>query len=482
MRKYIIAIDQSTSATKAILFDDTGSLLGRVNCIHKQYYPKSGWVEQDASEIFSLTCEAIKKLIGNVRTDPKSFLALAITNQTGAFVIWDKHTGDPVYPVIGWQCDRGDEISKMIPWKQKSKAREKCGINLSAFSVGPKLKWVLDNVEGLRKRAQSGELLFGTMESYLIWKLTAGKVHATDYCNASNTNLLNISSLYWDKDMLNLFDVPECMLPELKNADADFGIVDTDGLPHLQITGVMGDSAAALFSHCGFEKGYIKATYGTGASILMNLGEKVCLAPDDSMDTTIGWRMGANDVIYNWEGTAMYVGNLIELLVNNLGLMKNATEAKMIAQEAGDAAGVYLVPTYEGRLNLIGMNCGTKKAHIIRAAEESIAYQVKDIFDLIVRKNVIIPRELYVDGGPSKDDFLMQFQTDILNIPIIRSELEESSALGVAYMAGLSTGLFRDKDELRKLKNVQKKFEPRMSERRRSELLEGWKQVKGRFS
>ncbi len=474
--EYVVAIDQGTSATKVLLFNEAGILVHGISCVHKQYYPQPGWVEQDALEIFSLTCDAIRELIKTANVDKESILALAITNQTGAFVIWDKQTGDPIYHIVGWQCNRGEEINKHITKAQAKMIREKCGSDPSAYSAAIKLQWLFENIEGLEDRTVRGEVLFGTIDSYLIWKFTAGKVHATDYCNASNTHLFNLNTLEWDEELLSIFHIPQCMLPEVKNADADYGVVDVDGLPSLPITGVMGDSAAALFAQCGFEKGNVKITYGTGASILMNLGNQAILPPEN-VTTTVGWGMENEDVTYVWEGTVMYAGDLVEWLVNDVCLLQNAKSSAAVALEIADNEGVYLVPSCSGEIDITGINRCTKRSHLVRAVLESIAYQMKDMTEAMLQEsNCTIPYIL-VDGGVARNDMLMQFQSDLLNIPIIRSELEENSALGAAYMAGLAVGLYKDKAALCKLKHGQERFDPSIDDDKRSLLYKGWKQA-----
>ena len=474
--KYIIAIDQGTSATKVLLFNEAGTLINGVTGVHKQYYPKPGWVEQDALEIYTLTCDSIKNLIRISGIDEKSLLALAITNQTGAFVVWDKQTGEPIYHLVGWQCNRGDEISKRITAEQAQSLREKCGSDPSPYSTATKLQWLLENVGGLKERAARGEVLFGTIDSYLIWKFTGGKVHATDYSNAGNTNLFNLYELEWDNELLRIFQIPKCILPEVKNADADFGIVEVDGLPSLPITGVMGDSAAALFAQCGFDQGNVKITYGTGASILMNLGS-LAVPPPEGVTTTVAWGMKSEGVTYVWEGTVMYAGDLIEWLVNDALLLENAASSASIALEVENNEGVYMIPSCNGDIDLIGVNRGTKRSHLVRAALESIAYQIKDMTDSMLQKsNCKIPYIL-VDGGVARNDMLMQFQSDILNIPIIRSELEENSALGAAYMAGLAMGLYKDKKALCNLRHGQENFIPGIADEKRAIMYEGWKRA-----
>lgn len=484
MADYIIAVDQSTTGTKAVLFDSSGALLHRAALVHKQYYPQPGWVEQDGEEIFLQTVQVIAAVLENSGVPAACVRALAITVQTGAFVVWDRLTGAPVHHIIGWQCNRGEETCKRLSAAQKEYILAKSGTDASAFLPAAKLRWMFDHIPGLYQRAQKGEVLFGTIESFLIWKLTGGKVHATDYCNASITQLFNNNTLEWDSELLEIFGVPRCILPEPRNADASFGMVATAGLPPLPITGVIGDSAAALFGQCGFSAGDAKVTYGTGSSILMNLGGSP-QPPAEGMTTSVGWRMGDGQVTYVWEGTAVCTGAVISWLVNDLKLLPDAKSSETVASQVESAQGVYLVPAFSGlgtpyrdseaRACIVGMFSGVNQAHIVRAALDCIAYQIKDM---------LIPMEqaagrsmpyLLVDGGGTANKLLMQFQSNILGIPVLRSTAEESSALGVFYMAGLATGMFQNFDELKALGAEKQRFSPRMARHEREELYLGWK-------
>ncbi|MEG1525730.1 MAG: glycerol kinase GlpK [Clostridia bacterium] len=484
MQRYIIAIDQGTSATKVLLFNEAGKLVQRVNAAHSQYYPKPGWVEQDASEIFDLTCNAIKQVISASVTDPESIVALSITTQTGAFVVWEKSTGNPVYHVIGWQCNRGDIAG--ITEDQAKHILEKSGMVPTDYSVASKVKWMMENIEGLHERAENGELLFGTIECFLIWKLTQGKVHAADYCNAGNTQLLNVKTLSWDDELLRIYRVPKCMMPQLKNADADFGEIEVEGLPHVPITGIMGDSAAALFAQGGFDRGDVKITYGTGSSILFNLGAEAKPSVK-CMTTTVGWRMGDDETTYVWEGTMNYTGDIILWLVNEAGLLNSAAESEKIAESIKSSDGVYFIPAFNGmdlpyqnsqaRTCITGISRNSTRAHIVRAALECIAYKMKDMIEAALQNTEGDISCIFVDGGVARNNFLMQFQADILNIPIIRSELEECSALGAFYMAGLATGLFKDRSVVKQMRYRQKEFLPRMEKQERAALYAGWKKA-----
>lgn len=482
--KYIAAIDQSTTGTKAMLFNELAQPVCRNDMTHQQYYPQPGWVEQDAAEIFDQTCRVLAKCLEQV--DVKDVLALAVTVQTGAFVVWDKATGDPIYHIIGWQCNRGEEICSRMSEAQSAMVKEKSGTDPSGYLPAAKLQWMLENIDGLRAKAERGEALFGTIETWLVWKLTAGKVHASDYCNASITQLFNVKELCWDDELLELFTVPKAMLPELLNADADYGTIDVEGLPALPITGVIGDSAAALFGQRCFSVGDVKVTYGTGSSILMNLGDNP-IPPAPGTTTSIGWRMGKDEVTYVWEGTATHTGAVIAWLVKDLGLIPNAKASEEIARTVPDCGGVYLVPAFTGLgapyydekvdACILGIRSGTKKGHIVRAALDCIAYQVKDLAESMAQTSGSPINHILVDGGITRNELVMQFQTDLLQTSISRSDIEESSELGVVLMAGLAIGLYPDKEYLRTLPLGHDTFEPKMSPEEADKWYEGWKRA-----
>lgn len=485
--RYILSIDQSTSATKAIIFNEKGKLIHRSNVDHKQYYPKPGWVEHDPEEIYENTLIAINKVIQESEIDPNSIVALSITNQRETALVWSKKTGKPIYNAVVWQCKRSSEICRTLEEKGLDKSiKEKSGLVLSPYFSASKIKWTLDNVESARERAESGELLCGTIDSWLIWKLTNGESHLTDYTNASRTQLFNIKELVWDKDLLEIFTIPDSMLPKVKSSNEIFGYFSIgNSKKTIPITGVIGDSHAALFGQTCFEKGMAKATYGTGSSVMMNIGEKVII-PTTGIVTSIGW--GINDnITYVLEGNINYTGATIKWLVDNLGLLSSSKEAGIIASTVEDNNGVYLVPAFvglgapywdsEARAIITGMSSSTNKAHIVRAAEESIAYQIKDIIELMREESGISLKELRVDGGPTRDNFLMQFQSDILDVPVVRVRIEELSALGSAFIAGLAVGVWNSLEELVSLREVDTIFTPKMSQAKRERLYAGWKQA-----
>ena len=479
--RYVAAIDQSTTGTKAMLFDEKARPVCRANRTHHQYHPRPGWVEQDASEIFGQTCEALAEALA--RVDAANVEALAITCQTGAFVVWDKATGEPVHHIIGWQCARGADFCARLTPEQAELVLERSGTIPSGYLPAAKLAWMFENIDGLRERAEAGEVLFGTIETWLVWKLTGGATFASDYCNASITQLFCQKTLDWDDDLLALFGVPRQMLPALYNADADFGTVAVEGLPALPITGVIGDSAAALFGQRCFDKGDVKITYGTGSSILMNLGD-VAVPPAPGTTTSVGWRMGDGEVTYVWEGTANYTGAAVAWLVNDLELIPTAASSQEVAAQVDDAGGVFMVPAFSGlgapyyddscRACILGMRTGTKRVHVVRAALDCIAYQVADLaFSMEQAAGEKISRVM-ADGGITRNAIVMQFQADLLQAPIEVSFVEEQSELGVVLMAGLARGLWASKDELLGLSFGHDSYAPRMSADVAAEHYAGW--------
>lgn len=483
MRNYILSIDQSTQSTKVFLFGEDGSCLKKITAVHKQYYPKDGWVEQDGEEIYQLACGALHQALSETNVDPAQIAALSITTQTDAFVVWDKKTGIPVYHIIGWQCNRGEEIVKRLSPQQAEAIKQKTMSPPQGYLVAAKLCWMLENIPGLRQKAQAGDVLFGTIESYLIYRFTGGRVHASDYGNAGYTQLLNMQTLCWDKELLAYFSIPENILPQLKATDGDFGLLQVPGLPEVPITGVIGDSAAALFAQGGFEKGSVKVTYGTGASILMNVGD--CASPPPpSVLPAVGWKMKNGETAYLWEGTAMYVGDVIQWLVNDLQMLSDAASSEAQARKVDNNGGVYLVPAFNGinaplpypeaRTILTGMSRSTTKSHIVRAALESAAYQIRDFACAMSEKSGCRIAQLLADGGVTKNSLLMQFQADILNIPLIRSQQEDSSAFGAACIAGLTTGVYQNYDQIRRLQQSPDTFLPQMEAQTRKKLVSGW--------
>lgn len=484
--KYTIAIDQSTSATKAMLFDEKATLMSRVSIDHKQYYPQAGWVEHDPVEIIENTYNAVKQLISTVDVDQQDITSIAITNQRETVLVWDKRTGNPIYNAVVWQCNRGTQIcEELLAQGHKPMVTRKTGLIINPYFSASGVKWILDNVSGARQAAQDGHLLMGTMDSWLIWNLTKGKVHATDYTNASRTLLFNINTLSWDEELLNLFTIPLNMLPEALPCDGEFGTTTMDGVfQQIPIAGVLGDSHGALVGQMCFSDGMGKATYGTGSSIMVNIGEQPLSAPQ-GLVTSIGFA-AKGKVYYAFEGNIHCTGATIKWLQDDLKLIESAAETEALATSVKSTDGVYFVPAFAGlgapwwdndaKALICGMNRGTGKAHIVRAALESIAYQVKDLMNLIQESGVKL-LELRVDGGPVKNNFLMQFQADMLHAKINRSPIEEASALGAILMNGFALNQLTDLDSAAALRSQNDYIEPKMDVAQVNELHEQWKKA-----
>lgn len=487
-KKYILAIDQSTSGTKAILFNKLGEKVHRYSTEHRQFYPQPGWVEQDPEEIYVKTLQAIRGVLEETGTSLDKVYVLSITNQRETVVVWDKNTGKPVHNAVVWQCKRGLHICSELKEQGFEKLiQDKTGLILSPYFSAAKIKWILDNVEGVRERADSGQLLFGNIDTWLIWKLTNHKVHATDFSNASRTQLFNIHELQWDQELLDLFTIPKSMAPDVKYSDEIFGYTAVNDIFSLKvpISGVMGDSHAALFGHNCLQKGLAKATYGTGSSVMMNIGRNP-IRSQQGLVTSIAW--GAfNEVNYVLEGNINCTGAAIKWLVDNLELIADSKESGELAGSLKGNDGVYLVPAFTGlgapywdskaKALIMGMTLSTKKAHLVRAAEESIAYQIKDIVDLMVAESGIQLKELRVDGGATRDAFLMQFQADMLNVSVVRNQVLELSALGSALMGGLATGMWSSIEEVQNLRVSDAVFEPKIDAKLRDILYDGWKEA-----
>lgn len=488
---YILTIDQSTSATKTMLFNRRGELESRKNIPHKQYYPQAGFVEHDPLEIFENTLVAIKNVLGEKGIDDKDLASIAITNQRETALIWDKQTGQPAGNAAVWQCLRGAEICKSLIEKGYNELiKEKTGLLIDPYFSASKLQWMMQNIEGLAQKAKDGCLLFGTMDSWLLWKLTDGKVHATDYSNACRTLLFNIHTLQWDDELIELFGLQRNMFPEVRYSDEIFGYTDPSVVfdAPVPVAGLMGDSHAALFGQNCFTPGMAKATYGTGSSIMLNIGIKPLDAPE-GLVTSIGYGQN-NQIHYVFEGNIHCTGDTINWLKNEVGLIGDASETEALAKSVEDNNGVYFVPAFGGlgapywdnhaRACLSGMPRNTTKAHIVRAALESIAFQVKDLISLMEGEGGIHLKELRVDGGPTRNDFLMQFQSGILNREVNRSTMEEISALGVTFMAGLATGFWKDIHAIEALRKAGKLFQPALEKQEIEKLFSGWKKAVAR--
>ena len=490
MGKYVMALDQGTTSSRCILFNERGLIVGSAQKEFKQIYPKGGWVEHDPMEIwssqFSVAIEAIAK-IGAESTDIAS---IGITNQRETTVVWDKRTGIPVYNAIVWQCRRTAQYCDELKAQGYDKViREKTGLLLDAYFSGTKIKWILDNVEGAREKAEDGHLLFGTIDSWLIWNLTKGKVHVTDYSNASRTLLFNIHELKWDEELLELFNIPKEMLPEVKPSSFVYGKTNKVLFGHeIPIAGVAGDQQAALFGQICHEAGTAKNTYGTGCFLLMNTGDKA-VSSKNGLLTTIAW--GIDDKVeYALEGSIFVAGAAIQWLRDEMRMLKTSADSEDYANEVEDTDGVYLVPAFVGlgapywdpyaRGTVVGLTRATKKEHFVRATLESLAYQTHDVLKVMQEDSGIELKALKVDGGACANDFLMQFQSNILNVQVDRPEVIETTALGAAYLAGLAVNYWEDKEEIAKNWAISKSFTPSMEDEKRVSLLEGWHEAVNR--
>lgn len=481
--KFTIVIDQSTSATKAMLFDEQGQLIARTSEDHHQYYPQPGWVEHGAEEILANTYKAVEKLIAENVKSKDSIVSIAITNQRETVVVWDKRTGKPVYNAVVWQCNRGTQIcEELIAQGHEPMVTEKTGLIVNPYFSASGVKWILDNVENARETAENGHLLLGTMDCWLIWNLTGGKIHATDYTNASRTLLFNIHTLDWDQELLDLFTIPASMLPQALASDDIYGSTTFDGLiPEVPIAGVLGDSHGALAGQMCFTSGMGKATYGTGSSIMINIGEKPLPAPK-GLVTSVAFA-ACGKTYFAYEGNIHCTGATIKWLQDDLKLIQSAAETEELATSVKSTDGVYFVPAFAGlgapwwdsdaKALICGMNRGTGKAHIVRAALESIAYQVKDLMDLIQSSGVEL-KELRVDGGPVKNNFLMQFQADMLQAKINRSPIQEASALGAFLMSGFALKTWNSLADAQKLRSTNDYIVPEMASEQMLQLHKGW--------
>lgn len=486
--KYILAIDQSTSATKALLVNKEGKLKGRSTIAHQQYYPQAGFVEHDPHEIFENTLSAMRMVMAEASVSEDMLEAIAVTNQRETSLIWDKKTGLPVANAAVWQCLRGaDSCAELKSRGFSEMIRKKTGLVIDPYFSASKLQWIMQNTTGLKEKAVQGDLLLGTMDSWLLWKLTGGKVHATDYSNACRTMLFNIHELQWDEEIIALFGLQRNMFPELHFSNEIFGYTSTELIfdRPIPIAGLLGDSHAALFGQNCFREGMAKATYGTGSSIMMNIGTTAMTAPE-GLVTSIGY--GLDGVVhYVYEGNIHCTGDTINWLKNEVQLISHASETEPLAKSVDDNNGVYLVPAFVGlgapywdnqaRACLSGMPRNTTKAHIVRAALESIAYQVKDLISLMENIGGVQLKELRADGGPTRNDFLMQFQSDMLGRNVSRSEIEEVSALGTALMAGLATGFWKDLAEIESLRNQGEIFQATMGNDKIDLWYAGWKKA-----
>ena len=485
MKKYIIALDQGTTSSRAIVFDKNQNILGISQKEITQIYPKEGWVEHNPMEIWASQYGVLQEVMAKINISPKDIAAIGITNQRETTIVWDKTTGEPIYNAIVWQCRR---TSKMIDQLKDSGidkyVQKKTGLIPDAYFSATKIKWILDNVEGAREKADKGELLFGTVDTWITWKMTEGEVHVTDYTNASRTMLYNIRELKWDEELLRIFNIPLSMLPQVKNSSEVYGYTSLREW-RVPIAGIAGDQQAALFGQTAFNKGEAKNTYGTGCFLLMNTGEEL-VESKEGLLTTIA--IGIEDKIqYALEGSVFVGGAVIQWLRDELKLISDASDSEYFASKVKDNGGVYLVPAFVGlgapywdmyaRGTIFGLTRGTNKNHIIRAALESIAYQSKEVMETMEKESNIKIKRLKVDGGASRNKLLMQFQSDIMNIEVSRPIITETTALGAAYLAGLAVGFWKDRNELSKGWYESERYYPNMVEEDRNKLYSKWKKA-----
>ena len=484
MKKYIMALDQGTTSSRCILFDTNGDIVNMAKKEITQYYPELGYVEHNPLEIWSSQLGVCLEALALENADYNDIIAIGITNQRETTIVWDKNTGKPIYYAIVWQCKRtADYVEEIKKTPMANTIKEKTGLLPDAYFSATKIKWILDHVDGAREKARNGELLFGTVDTWLIWNLTKGKVHATDYTNASRTMLFNIHTLEWDKELCDYFDIPMEMLPEVKSSSGIFGYTDEHVLGgEIPIAGVAGDQQAALFGQCCFEAGDAKNTYGTGCFLLMNTG-KQAISSSSGLVTTITASV-KSEIEYALEGSVFVGGASVQWLRDEMKLVSNAYETEEYAESVTDTAGVYIVPAFVGlgapywdqyaRGTAVGMTRGCKKEHFIRATLESIAYQTHDVLKVMEKDSHIKLTSLKVDGGASANNFLMQFQSDILDLDVYRPECIETTALGVSFLAGLATGVYKSKEEIKQNWKLGHSFSSNMSNDKRNKLLKGW--------
>lgn len=487
MKKYIMALDQGTTSCRAIIFNAQGKIVGVSQKEFTQIYPNAGWVEHDATEIWNTQLGVMKSVLEKTGIRADEIASLGITNQRETAVVWDKATGHPIYNAIVWQSRQTAGICEEIKSAgHEEYVRESTGLIVDAYFSGTKVKWILDKIEGARDRAKKGELLFGTMDTWIIWNLTKGRVHVTEYSNASRTLMFNIKQLKWDEKMLKILDVPAKMLPEVKQSSEIYGYIDKSFLGcEIPIGGAAGDQQAALFGQACFKPGMIKNTYGTGCFMLMHTGEKY-IQSKNGLLTTIAWGVNGK-VEYALEGSIFIGGAVIQWLRDELKLIDNSKDSEYFATQVENSNGVYLVPAFAGlgapywdmyaRGTLVGLTRGANKNHIIRAALEAIAYQSKDLISAMEEDSGIKLTTLKVDGGATANNFLMQFQADIVGVPVCRPEVIETTALGAAYLAGLAVDFWDSKQAVVNGWNLDREFEPVMDEETRMKLYSGWKKA-----
>lgn len=485
-KDYILSIDQGTTSSRAVLFNHKGEIVESSQQEFQQFFPKPGWVEHDANEIWTSVLACIAEVLRKSDISPSQIAGIGITNQRETTVVWDRNTGKPIYKAIVWQSRQTDGICNELKEQGLNEVfRKKTGLLIDAYFSGTKVKWILDNVEGAREKADNGDLMFGTIDTWLVYKLSGGKAHVTDYSNASRTLMYNIYDLEWDQELLDILTVPKSMLPEVRQSSEVYAnTVDYHFFGHeVPIAGMAGDQQAALFGQACFEKGMAKNTYGTGCFMLMNTGEKG-VDSEHGLLTTLAWGVDGK-VEYALEGSIFVAGSAIQWLRDGLQIIENAPESENYAMQVDSTDGVYMVPAFVGlgtpywdtdaRGAVFGLTRGTTKAHFIRATLEALAYQTKDVVDVMIEDAGIELKTLRVDGGAVANDLLMQFQSDILDVPVERPVVQETTALGAAYLAGLAVGFWKDKEEIAQQWKIDKTFTCDMPVETSEKLYEGWK-------
>ncbi|EHD5267668.1 glycerol kinase GlpK [Staphylococcus pseudintermedius] len=488
MGNYILSIDQGTTSSRAILFNEEGEIVGVAQREFKQHFPKSGWVEHDANEIWSSVLSVMASVLTENNVSANEVKGIGITNQRETTVVWDKETGRPIYNAIVWQSRQTQSICDALKQEGHEQTfRDKTGLLLDPYFSGTKVKWILDKVDGAREKAAKGEILFGTIDTWLVWKLSGGRAHVTDYSNASRTLMYNIHELKWDDELLELLDVPKAMLPEVKpSSEVYCKTIDYHFFgQNVPIAGIAGDQQAALFGQACFERGDVKNTYGTGGFMLMNTGEEA-VKSGNGLLTTIAYGIDGK-VNYALEGSIFVSGSAIQWLRDGLRMINSAPQSEDYAIRVDSTEGVYVVPAFVGlgtpywdsdaRGAIFGLTRGTEKEHFIRATLESLCYQTRDVIEAMAQDSGIEVNSLRVDGGAVKNNFLMQFQSDLLNIEVERPEINETTALGAAYLAGIATGFWKDKSEIQRRWKLEKSFEPEMDQKESNRLYKGWKKA-----
>jgi glycerol kinase len=485
MLKYVAAIDQGTTSTRFMIFDHSGIVIAVDQKGHRQIYPKPGWVEHDPQEIWGRVQEVMTGALQKSGLQSVDICAIGVTNQRETTVVWDKNTSQPVHNAIVWQDTRTDGIcSKLAKDGGQDRFRKKTGLPLATYFSGPKIKWILDNVKGARAKAKKGELLFGNIDSWIIWNLIGE--HVTDVTNASRTLLMNLKTLDWDEEILNLMGIPRAMLPKIRSSSEIYGNIETGPLQGVPVAGDLGDQQAALFGQTCFKAGEAKNTYGTGCFMLMNTGEKPVQSKAGLL-TTLGYKIGNQKAVYALEGSIAITGALIQWLRDNLGLIQSAAEVETLAKSVEDNGGIYFVPAFSGlyapywkndaRGAIVGLTRYITKGHIARASLEATAYQTREVLDAMEKDSGVKLTALKVDGGMVFNELLMQFQSDILDVPVVRPQVAETTALGAAYAAGLAVGFWKTYKELRANWGRDKEWKPRMTSKRREGLYSGWKKA-----